>query len=165
MKSSALPHDWFSKPLPPNIHLGKETWLYSSYSCEHFASRSQNAVTVGNESGLYHGTFFELGPDAELQIGEYCSLVGVIFATNGRVSIGDYTFAAHEVVIADSSWAVPRHLSGGARADMSRDDTKSRIAIGRNVWIGAQAVIIGNVVIGDGAIIGAGAVVTEDVPD
>lgn len=36
--------------------------------------------------------------------------------------------------------------------------------IGRNVWIGANAVILKGVTIGDDAVIGAGAVVTKNVP-
>ncbi len=38
------------------------------------------------------------------------------------------------------------------------------ILIGRNVWIGAAALIMPGVTIGDDAIIGAGSVVTRDVP-
>ena len=37
------------------------------------------------------------------------------------------------------------------------------IAIGGNVWIGAAAVLLPGVTVGDGAVIGAGAVVTRDV--
>lgn len=36
--------------------------------------------------------------------------------------------------------------------------------VGDNVTIGAHAILLGQVVIGDGAIVGAGAVVTKDVP-
>jgi virginiamycin A acetyltransferase len=36
--------------------------------------------------------------------------------------------------------------------------------IGNDCWIGAHAVIMGGVTVGDGAIVGAGAVVTRDVP-
>jgi acetyltransferase-like isoleucine patch superfamily enzyme len=39
-----------------------------------------------------------------------------------------------------------------------------RILIGNDVWIGARAVVLDGVIIGDGAIIGACAVVTKDVP-
>lgn len=38
------------------------------------------------------------------------------------------------------------------------------IAIGAGVWIGADAIVLGGVTIGDRAVIGAGAVVTRDVP-
>lgn len=40
-----------------------------------------------------------------------------------------------------------------------------RVAIGNNVFVGADAVILPNVKIGDNVIIGAGAVVTKDVPN
>ncbi|MFN3615058.1 MAG: sugar O-acetyltransferase [Rubrimonas sp.] len=38
------------------------------------------------------------------------------------------------------------------------------VTVGRNVWIGAGALILPGVTIGDDAVIGAGAVVTRDVP-
>jgi maltose O-acetyltransferase len=38
------------------------------------------------------------------------------------------------------------------------------VHIGRNVWIGAGAIILPGVSIGDDALIGAGSVVTRDVP-
>ena len=34
-----------------------------------------------------------------------------------------------------------------------------------DVWIAANAVVLGGVTIGDGAVIGAGSVVTKDIPD
>ena len=39
------------------------------------------------------------------------------------------------------------------------------IRIGKNVWVGANAVILPGVTIGDGAIVAAGAVVNRDVPE
>jgi acetyltransferase-like isoleucine patch superfamily enzyme len=42
--------------------------------------------------------------------------------------------------------------------------TSAPIRIGRNVWIGASAVILQGVTIGDDAVVAAGAVVTRDVP-
>lgn len=39
------------------------------------------------------------------------------------------------------------------------------VHIGRNVWIGAGAVILPGVHIGDNSVIGAGSVVTKDIPE
>jgi acetyltransferase-like isoleucine patch superfamily enzyme len=159
-----LDHDWFSQPLPDNIRLGERTWLYSSYAFSHYHSQAPVGLRVGSDTGLYHGTFFDLGPDAVVEIGDFCSLVGVIFATNGRVSIGDYTFIAHEVVVADGYWSVPSRGINRARPAMSSKSNKA-IDIGSNVWIGAQTILAGSVRIGEGAIIGAGTLVANDVPD
>ena len=38
------------------------------------------------------------------------------------------------------------------------------VVVGNDVWLGANAVIVPGVKIGDGAVIAAGAVVTKDVP-
>ena len=38
------------------------------------------------------------------------------------------------------------------------------IHIGKNVWIGANSMVLPGVTIGDGAVIAAGAIVTKDVP-
>jgi acetyltransferase-like isoleucine patch superfamily enzyme len=163
MQSKRLDHDWFSRPLPDNIELGERTWLYSSYAFTHYGSRAPVALRVGSDTGLYHGTFFDVGPDAEIEIGNFCSLVGVIFATNGRVTIGDYTFIAHDVVIADTAWQTPDDYGLGCTLPPAMN-ARQFIDIGKNVWIGAQAVIVGNIRIGEGAIIGAGALVAGDVP-
>ena len=39
------------------------------------------------------------------------------------------------------------------------------VRIGRNCWIGAGAVIVPGVTVGDDVVIGAGSVVTKDIPD
>lgn len=42
--------------------------------------------------------------------------------------------------------------------------TSAPVTIGKDVWIGANAVICGGVTIGEGSVIGAGSVVTKDIP-
>jgi acetyltransferase-like isoleucine patch superfamily enzyme len=159
-----LAHDWFSRPLPSNVRIGESSWLYSSYAFSHYQSKAPIGIQVGENTGLYHGTFFDLGPDAELVVGDYCSLVGVIFATNGRVTIGDYTFIAHEVVVSDSHWSIPDFETDRQRIRSIPSSHTHLVEIGQNVWIGAQAILVGSVRIGDGSIIGAGTLVTSDVP-
>lgn len=44
------------------------------------------------------------------------------------------------------------------------EENCKRIAIGNDVWIGANASVLPGIVIGDGAVIGAGSVVTKNIP-
>ena len=55
--------------------------------------------------------------------------------------------------------------------DMSNEDPATRhslltkpIAVGRNVWLGADVKVLAGVTIGENAIVAAGSVVTKDVP-
>lgn len=74
----------------------------------------------------------------------------------GGVTIGDNTLIGHNVVLATLNHA----FDPSRRADMC----PAPIQIGRDVWIGSNAVILPGVTIGDGAVIAAGAVVSKDVP-
>ena len=42
--------------------------------------------------------------------------------------------------------------------------SKGRVAIGKNVWLGANVCVLPGVNIGDGVTIAAGSVVTHDIP-
>ena len=127
----------------------------------HCLSRREIALRLGDDAGVYDGTHLELGPDASLVIGEFTTLVGAIVCSDGDVLIGDHVFISHDVVIADSPWAVP---APPGRGDEPGTGARPRIYICVEVGFGARATIIGDVRIGDGAIVGAGAVVTADVP-
>lgn len=158
MKTS-LKHDWFSEPLPENVQLGERSWLYSTYAFRHYQSRQPVGLRVGHDSGLYNGTFFDLGPEGEVTIGDFCTIVGAVLSTNGRVAIGDYCFIAHDVVIADSPWSLPPDAGGGPILA-----SLPSIQLGENVWIGTRAILLSGANIGEGAIVGAGAVVDFHVP-
>lgn len=164
IKSSKLSHDWFPEPIPQNVQIGERSWLYSSFAFLHYKSRQPCGVCIGHDTGLYNGTFFDLGPDGEVQIGNYCTLVGAIIATNNRVVIGDYSFVAHEVVIADSYAAVPGIGSNLSEQKQASSDQKDSVIISENVWIGARSVILAGAHIGEGAIVGAASVINCDVP-
>ena len=150
----SLDHDWFPARLPENVSIGVGSWLHSSYALLHFRSLRPDAVRIGSHCGLYKGTFLDLGPDGRLHVGDYCTIVNASFATNGRVVLGDYVLVAHDVVIADSPRAIP------APTDPGND-----ILIGDDCWIGARAVLLSPLRLGQGVIVGAGAVVQGDFPD
>lgn len=143
--------------MPENVVMGDGTWFYSSFAFLHSRSRRPHAVTVGHDSGIYHRTFFDLGEEGEVAIGSYCAIVGAIFSTNARVVIGDYSFIAHDVVIADSFAAVP------FESRLSAPGT-TVISVGENCWIGARAVLLAGCKLGDNVIVGASAVVNFEVP-
>jgi acetyltransferase-like isoleucine patch superfamily enzyme len=161
-----LDHDWFSEPLPENVSLGERSWLYSTYAFRHYCSEMRVGLRTGHDTGLYNGTFFDLGPHGEVTIGNFSTIVGAIISTNGRVSIGSYCFIAHEVILADSDFSVPPDThSAPPRPIRNAAPSASRgIRLGDNVWVGARAVLLGGADVGEGAIIGAGAVVDSEVP-
>ncbi|MDO8541027.1 MAG: acyltransferase [Opitutaceae bacterium] len=79
---------------------------------------------------------------------------------HGGVEIGDDVLISMHVCVLSSNHGIPRH----GRTIRSEPDVLRRTQIGRDVWIGAGAVILGGVTIGDGCVIGAGAVVTKPLP-
>jgi acetyltransferase-like isoleucine patch superfamily enzyme len=158
-----LVHDWFPEPVPDNVSFGERSWLYSSFAFRHYRSRRPQGVEVGHDTGLYNGTFFDLGPEGEAVIGDYCTLVGAILCCNSRVVIRDFAFIAHEVVVADRVAALPFPVERQTDKTES-DSTAESIFIGENVWIGARAIILQGARIGEGSIVGAAAVVDFEVP-
>ena len=81
---------------------------------------------------------------------------GCKFQDQGGITIGDGTLIGHNVVLAT--------LNHGIAPEERHDLFPAPIHIGKNVWIGANAVVLPGVAIGDHAVIAAGAVVTKDVP-
>ncbi len=158
-----LPHDWFPQPLPANVVIGERSWCYSSFAFLHYRSERPCGVRVGHDSGIYNGTFFDLGPAGEVEIGNFATLVGAIISANSRVFIGDYAFLAHEVVLADSFATTPC-TTIHANSEAGCLQRLAGIKVGNNSWIGARAVVLSGAHIGDGAIIGAAAVVDFEVP-
>jgi acetyltransferase-like isoleucine patch superfamily enzyme len=154
--SVVLPHDWFPRPVPANVAVGDRSWVHSAYAFVHCRSRRPVAVRIGRDSGVYRGSFFDLGPRGEVVIGDFCTLVGAVFACNSRVEIGDYTFVAHEVTFADDGAAMPGSGTDG--------EPTTSIVLGEASWVGARAVLLAGARIGAGAIVGAGAVVDFVVP-
>lgn len=82
---------------------------------------------------------------------------GCRFQDQGGITIDDGALLGHNVVLAT--------LNHGVAWKERPDLIPAPIHIGKNVWIGANATVVGGVTIGDNAIVAAGAVVTKDVPE
>jgi phosphonate metabolism protein (transferase hexapeptide repeat family) len=92
-------------------------------------------------------------------IGKYCNIAaGVrINPTNhpmDRASLHHFTYRSRS-----------HHLAAADDAAVFAWRLEHRVAIGPDVWIGHNAIILPGRSVGIGAAIGAGAVVTKDVPD
>lgn len=79
---------------------------------------------------------------------------GCILDGRGTLIIGNSVSISHRVMILSGSHQMNSHNFSGEYLPISIDDY---------VWIGAGAIILNNVHIGEGAVVAAGAVVTKDV--
>lgn len=95
-----------------------------------------------------------------VEFGRGCSINhGVFIQARGRVVIGDFVTLSPFVAILDAG------LETGAVADGREQKAhyQSPVRIGNHAWIGAGAIILAGVSIGERAIVAAGAVVAKDV--
>ena len=72
--------------------------------------------------------------------------------------IGDLTMIGPNVTIATANHPIAPELRE------KQYQYNKEVHIGRNVWIGANAVIVPGITIGDNSVIGAGSVVVKDIP-
>jgi acetyltransferase-like isoleucine patch superfamily enzyme len=109
------------------------------------------------------------GRTSRVHIGERCSTMNTTFnVISGDVYIGDDTLFSHNCYVLTGI----HRFHDGVRASLQVEcpieevPLEGRdIRIGRGCFIGAGAVILGGVTIGDHVIVGAGAVVTSDLFD
>lgn len=95
------------------------------------------------------------------KIGNFCAVgpgvhIGVIEHPTEALSISDFFYGKRNWDWTTNGYKWEKTISGFKR--------KALIELGSDVWIGANAIIMPGVKIGDGAIIASNAVVTKDVP-
>ncbi len=81
-----------------------------------------------------------------------------IIASHQEINIGDDTSFGPNVVIFDHD-----HDYKNIHGKKSGKYKKDSIKIGKNVWVGANSIILRGVRIGDNAVIAAGTTVREDI--
>jgi NDP-sugar pyrophosphorylase family protein len=145
-------------PVPENVQIGPECQVWSALAFLHYRSRRPCGLRMGRRSVLWGITMLDLGPDAEVMIGDCSGMLEVTITTNGRVRVGDFAMIGHHVVIAGDS--VPAPFGAGVCCD----PRPAPIEIGDNVFVAANAIILPGARIGDEAVVGAGAVVDGEVP-
>lgn len=99
--------------------------------------------------------------EGTLSLGDKSNLArGVSINCYLDVEIGDSALIADDVYVSDfdhrfDDLTIPIKDQG---------IVKSRVRIGRDVWLGTKVTVCRGVVIGDGTVVGANAVVTKDLP-
>lgn len=111
---------------------------------------------VDESFGLFPPFYTDCGKNIHIGKNVFINM-GCKFQDQGGIFIGDGALIGHNVVLATLNHAA---------SPKDRDSMiPAPIRIGKNVWVGANAVILPGVTIGDGAIVAAGAVVNRDVPE
>ncbi len=106
---------------------------------------SLHGLTVGHSVSIGPGSLVEV----DGQLGDF-----VLIARNVQI-VGRNDHSIDEIGV-----PIVRGLWVGDRPQSEADT----VLIERDVWVGAAAIILGGVTIGEGSVVGAGSVVTRDVP-
>ncbi|SHF10297.1 Hexapeptide repeat of succinyl-transferase [Marinitoga hydrogenitolerans DSM 16785] len=114
---------------------------------------------IGKRVVFYPGVW--ISPGKNLVIGNDVDIaLDVLITTSGGVKIGDRTLIGYRTQIISANHRIPKNRG---KIFYSGHERK-KVIIGKDVWIGANCIILPGVHIGDGAVIAAGSIVTKDVP-
>ncbi|WP_122466162.1 sugar O-acetyltransferase [Brevundimonas lutea] len=164
-KQKMLAGDFYD---PGDPELTADAWRAKQWMDRYNAAQ---AVPVEARRALLSELFAGVGRGAVIRPPFFCDY-------GSNITLGDGVFMNFNCVVLDVATVTigDQTQIGPAvqimTADHPRDPEQRRqglefgrpIIIGRNVWIGAGAILLPGVTIGDDALIGAGAVVTRDVP-
>lgn len=123
--------------------LGDEVWIEPPFFCDYGAH-----IHIGSHSFVNVNCVFL--DSAAIHVGEH-----TLLAPGVQLLTATHPLAARERIVATAE----RHAGVATYRTSARP-----ITIGNNVWIGANAVVLPGVEIGDNSVIGDGSVVTSHVP-
>lgn len=103
-------------------------------------------------------------PSGELIIGNRVGMSNVAITCVEKVVIEDDVLLGGGVKIYDTDFHSLNHEKRGKGRDIDIPITRP-VVIKKNAFIGAHAIILKGVTIGERSVVGAGAVVTKDIPD
>lgn len=155
------------KPTDPEIMKEQEVRLEMLY--DYNQTRPQEGE---RRRELLKKMFAQIGEDCYIEpplhanwAGRYVHFGRQIYANfnltlvdDTEIYVGDCTMIGPNVTVATASHPILPSLREEAY------QYNLPVRIGRNVWIGAGAVILPGVTVGDNTVIGAGSVVTRDLP-
>ncbi|MDQ3749281.1 MAG: acyltransferase [Acidobacteriota bacterium] len=170
-----IEYDWHAGGIPPNVVLGENVYLDTSYGFEAFHSEREIGFRLGDASGVYNMASFIVGQSGTVNVGSYTVLGGTFIICSDSVTIGNHCLLAWGSVVTDT-WAgfesalieKRRDVLSFAATDAQRRllpvDTPRPVVLEDNVWVGFDAVILPGVTLGRGCIVGCKTIVGDDVP-
>lgn len=145
------------------------TWRLYGYPLIYMHSKSKIEIGTNwtacsspryNSIGVFQKVIIKsLSPNSKIKIGNNVGMSGVSISCSKSITIGDNTLLGSGVLITDSD---AHSILYQHRNDPEYIVSKP-VNIGKDVFIGARAIILKGVTIGDGAVIGAGSVVSQNV--
>ncbi len=127
------------------IRIGDNVTIKSAF-WSNLAGMYQRSVIVARAYG------------ARVVIGDHVGMSGVTIYARERIEIGDYTQIGVNAKVMDNDFHPLDPMD--RRADIKERIRCAPVVIGRDCFIGANAIILKGTVLGDGCVVGAGSVVT-----
>lgn len=87
--------------------------------------------------------------------------ISTSFSGNSPIVVGDDVMLAQDVMLIGGNHSIKR---GCLPMNMLGEGKQGGIVIENDVWLGARAIVLSGVNIGEGAVVGAGSVVTKNIP-
>lgn len=140
----------------PTAEVSKDAKLGDHVKVWHHAVIRENA-SIGDSSIISKGVYI----DHDLSIGKNCKIQNNASLYYQAV-IEDGVFIGPHVILANDK--TPRAIDKEGNLKGPEDWTPSRTTIKKGASLGAGAIILPGITIGECAMVGAGSVVTKDVP-
>lgn len=126
------------------------------------------SLRTKNKGKIVFGDMITLRPNVEISSTDGKIILeknifvnrNTMIVAHESVTVGEGTTIGPNVVIYDHD-----HVFGKRKLESNNSFSTAPVVIGKNVWIGAGAIILKGVEIGDNAIVGAGTIVTKNIND
>ena len=174
-KKEGIPMDVHEKMHNGDLYGPSEALVQEQAACleRQFEFNHTHPTDFARREALLREMFAEIGPGCYIEpplhanwAGKFVHLGRSVYVNfnltlvdDTAIYIGDYTMIGPNVTIATGTHPILPAL----RENFYQFNMPVRI--GRNCWLGAGAIILPGVTIGDNVVVGAGSIVTHDLPD